>query len=69
VRLLPALLIRRRGLTGIILNLGADFKTPQFAQSLRQAHILILEILNVFLWLKYSPSLTLNKLKRFETGS
>jgi len=30
-------------------------------QSLRQAQILILEILNVFLWLKSSPSLTLNK--------
>ena len=41
----------------------------QFAQSLRQAQILILEILNVFLWLKLSPSLTLNKLKHFETDS
>ena len=41
----------------------------QFAQSLRQAQILILEILNVFLWLTLSPSLILNKLKHFETGS
>ena len=41
----------------------------QFAQSLRQTQILILEILNVFLWLKLSPSLILNKLKHFETGS
>jgi hypothetical protein len=47
----------------------ANFKTSHFAQSLRQDQILILEILNVFLWLKFSPSLTLNKLKRFETGS
>ena len=39
------------------------------AQSMRQAQILILEILNVFLRLKFSPSLILNKLKRFETGS
>jgi len=38
-------------------------------QSLRQTQILILEILHVFLWLKFSPSLALNKLKRFETGS
>jgi hypothetical protein len=41
----------------------------QFARSLRQSQILILEILNVFLWLKLSPFLTLNKLKHFETGS
>ncbi|PQP35862.1 hypothetical protein C6A37_00535 [Desulfobacteraceae bacterium SEEP-SAG9] len=47
----------------------AKSKTSHFAQSLRQAQILILEILNVFLWLKFSPSLTLNKLKRFENGS
>jgi hypothetical protein len=40
-----------------------------FAQSLRQAQILILEILNVFLWLKFSPSLTLNKIEHFETVS
>jgi hypothetical protein len=47
----------------------ANFKTPQFAQFLRQAKILILEILHVFLWLKFLSSLNLNKLKRFETGS
>ena len=40
-----------------------------FAQSLCQAQILILEILNVFLWLKFSPSWTLNKIERFETVS
>jgi hypothetical protein len=33
------------------------------------AHILILEIFNILLRLKFSPSLTLNKIKRFETGS
>jgi len=42
---------------------------PSFAQSLRQAQILILEILQVFLWLKFSPSLTLDKIEHFETGS
>ena len=42
---------------------------PSFAQSLRQAQILILEILNVFLWLKFWPSLALNKIERFETAS
>jgi hypothetical protein len=52
-----------------LLFFRANFKTFHFAQSLRPAQILILEILNVFLWLKLSPSLTLNKLKRFETGS
>ena len=36
-------------------------KTPLLVQSLCQAKILILEILHVFLWLKSSPSLTLNK--------
>ena len=40
-----------------------------FAQSLRQAQILILEILQVFLWLKSSPSLTLDKIEHFETSS
>jgi hypothetical protein len=42
---------------------------PPFAQSRRQAQILILEILKVFLWLKFSPSLTLDKTEHFETGS
>jgi len=37
--------------------------------SRRQAQILILEILQVFLWLKFSPSLTLDKIEHFETGS
>jgi hypothetical protein len=36
--------------------------TPPFARLLRQAQILILEILNVFLWLKLSPSLYLGKI-------
>ena len=40
-----------------------------FAQSMRQAQILILAILNVFLWLKFSPPLTLNKIERFEAAS
>jgi len=39
------------------------------AQYLRQAQILILEILNVFLWLKFSPSLILNKIEHFENAS
>jgi len=47
----------------------ANFKTPPFAQSRRQAQILILEIPYVFLWLKISPSLTLDKIEHFETGS
>ena len=40
-----------------------------FVQSLRQVQILILEIFYIFLWLKLSPSLTLDKLERFENGS
>ena len=52
-------------------------KKPPFAQFLRlpcgmrslflwgQAQILILKILNVFLWLKFSPFLALNKIERF----
>ena len=47
----------------------ANFKTPTFTQCLRHAQILILEIFNIFLWLKFSPSLTLSKIERFETGS
>jgi len=49
-----------------------NFKTFPFAQYLRQAEILILEILPVFLWLKFSPSLILNPDyigKHFETTS
>jgi len=33
------------------------------------AQILILEISNIFLRLKFSPSLTLDKIEHFETGS
>ncbi|MFH2044105.1 MAG: hypothetical protein ABIK92_03045, partial [Pseudomonadota bacterium] len=47
----------------------ASFKTPHFGRSLRWAQISILEILNVFLRLKFSPALSLTKLKRFESGS
>ena len=62
---------RLKGGRGIMLpqtTLGDLCKTPPFARFLRQAQILILEILNVFLpapwnakpiplgWLKYSPS-------------
>jgi len=50
-------------------NYRASFKTSPFAQYLRQAQILILEILHVFLWLKFSPSLILNKIEHFETAS
>ena len=42
---------------------------PSFAQSLRQTQILILEILNVFLWLKFSPFLTLTKIEHFSKVS
>jgi hypothetical protein len=59
------------GKKNTILN-RANFKTSPFAQYLRQAQILILEILNVFLWLKFSPSLILNPAvsgKHFETAS
>ncbi|MBT8370164.1 MAG: hypothetical protein KJO34_04315 [Deltaproteobacteria bacterium] len=44
-------------------------KTPLFTQFLRQAQILILEILNVFLWLKFSPSLHLSKNEHFSKVS
>jgi len=37
--------------------------TPPFARFHRQAQISILEILNVFLWLKLSPSLNLSKIE------
>ncbi|MFH2043948.1 MAG: hypothetical protein ABIK92_02250, partial [Pseudomonadota bacterium] len=52
----------------LIQALRASFKTPHFGRSLRWAQISILEILNVFLWLKFSPALSLTKLKRFESG-
>ncbi len=44
-------------------------KTPPFAQFQRQAQILSLEILNVFLRLKFSPSLNLNKIEHFSKVS
>jgi hypothetical protein len=44
-------------------------KTPPFAQSRRQAQILILKILNVFLWLKFSPFLALSKIEHFSKVS
>jgi len=44
-------------------------KTPPFAQFRRQAQILILKILNVFLWLKFLPSLALNKIEHFSKVS
>ena len=42
---------------------------PPFAQYLRQFKILILEIPNVLLWLKFSPSLALNKIEYFSKAS
>jgi hypothetical protein len=47
----------------------SQFKTSPFAQFLRQAQILILKILGVFLRLKFSPSLNLNKIEGFEMAS
>ena len=44
-------------------------KTSPFAQFLRQAQILSLEILNVFLRLKFLPSLNLNKIEYFSKVS
>ena len=44
-------------------------KTPPFAQFQRQTQILSLEILNVFLHLKFSPSLNLNKIEHFSKVS
>jgi len=35
----------------------------------RRAQILVLEILNVFLWLRFSPFLTSGNFEHFETGS
>jgi len=59
---LPALII--------MASIGGDLcKTPTFAQSLCQIQILILKILNVFLRLKFSSSLTLNKIERFSKVS
>ncbi len=44
-------------------------KTPSFAHFLCLAQILILKILNIFLWLKFSPSLNLNKIEHFSRVS
>jgi hypothetical protein len=44
-------------------------KRPILADLKRWAQISILEILNVLLWLQFSPALTSAKLKRFEIGS
>jgi len=40
-------------------------KTPPFGQSLRCVQILILEIFNIFLWLKSSRVLILNEIEHF----
>ena len=40
-----------------------------FPQHLRQAQLLILEIRNVFLWLKFLPSLIFKKIEHFATAS
>ena len=53
----------------IVIKHGDLCKTTPFAQSLRQTQILILEILNVLLWLKFSPSLTLNEIDHFSKVS
>ena len=50
-------------------KVGDLCKTLPFAQSRRQSQILILKILNVFLWLKFSPSLALNKIEHFSKVS
>jgi len=65
---------------GVIIKIisGANFKTFQFAQSLRQAQILTLEIIKVFLrlirlrriaFLDIEQISADFELKRFETGS
>jgi len=49
---------------------NAPFRSLRLsAQSQRQAQILILEIFNIFLWLKSSPSLTLTKIEHFSKVS
>ena len=52
------------------LNTERDLcKTPYFARLLRQAQISILEIFNIFLRLKFSPSLYSNKIEHFSKVS
>ena len=45
------------------------WKTPPFDQFRRQAQILILKILNVFMWLKFLSSLAWNKREHFSKVS
>jgi len=55
-----------------VINRGDLCKTPPFClppSAGRQTQILILKILNVFLCLKSSPSLTLNKIRHFSKVS
>ena len=59
------LIITRLGFAKKVMMIRDLCKTPPFAQFRRQAQILILKILNVFLWLKLSPFLVLNKIERF----
>jgi len=40
-----------------------EWRPLPFNQFLRQAQILIIEISNIFLWLKFLPSLNLNKIE------
>jgi len=52
------------GVSGGMLSYDRDLCiTSPFDQFLRQAQILILEISSIFLWLKFSPSLNLNKIE------
>ncbi|MFH1953171.1 MAG: hypothetical protein ABIL06_16325, partial [Pseudomonadota bacterium] len=44
-------------------------KTLPFAQSLRCVHILILEIFDIFLWLKSSRALILDEIEHFSKVS
>jgi len=50
-------------------NLGDLCKTALFSRFLRQAQIQILKILNIFLWLKFSSFLALNKMEHFSRVS
>ena len=53
----------------VLVAIGDLCKTPPFAQLQRQAQILILEIFNIFLRLKFSPSLNLSKIEHFSKVS
>ena len=52
-----------------MLMFGDLCKTSPFARLLRQAQISILEIFNIFLRLKFSPSLYSNKIEHFSKVS